>query len=85
MALDPWTPFHAATLFSAEIKKIYIYIFSELACSRRSDSQERGRKIHEEKTNEGRLEGRLEGPPHPRFPGVQLTRSPLTAALYHSY
>ena len=34
---------------------------------------ERGRKIHEEKKR----------PPPTRFPGVQLTRSPLTTALYY--
>ena len=35
---------------------------------------ERGRKIHEEKKRP---------PPPTRFPGVQLTRSPLTTALYY--
>ena len=63
MALDP---FHAATLFSAEIKK-KTKIFSELACSWRSDSQERGRKIHGEKKR-----GETRGSPPSRFPGVQL-------------
>ena len=44
---------------------------------------ERGRKIHEEKKNEGRLEGergrkrsRPPPPPPPVFPVYNLTRSP---------
>ena len=40
-----------------------------LACSRRSDSRARKKKNVP--------------PPLPRFPGVQLTRSPLTTALYY--
>ena len=49
---------------------------------------ERGRKIDEEKINEGRLEGErffrsCPPPPPPIFPVYNLTRSPLTATLYY--
>ena len=44
-----------------------------LAWSRRSDSRGRKKNSRRKKTC----------PPPPRFPGVQLTRSPLTTALYY--
>ena len=44
-----------------------------LAWSRRSDSRARKKNSRRKKTF----------PPPPRFPGVQLTRSPLTTALYY--
>ena len=46
-----------------------------LAWSRRSDSRARKKNSRRKKT--------LRPPPPARFPGVQLTRSPLTTALYY--
>ena len=63
-----------------------------LACSRRSDSRARERNFRIKK-NAGRLEGERgrqcvlslspPPPPTPVFPVYNLTRSPLTAALYY--
>ena len=62
-------------------------VFQLLACSRRSDSRAR-EKNSRRKKNEGRLEGErgkegCRSRPHPVFPVYNLTRSPLTAALYY--
>jgi len=54
-----------------------------LACSSRSDSRARGKKFTKKKNNEGRLDSRSRPPPSPVFSVYNLTRSPLTAALYY--
>ena len=58
------------------------FIEKMLACSRRSYSRVQDKNSQRKKKNEGRLEGER-GSPSPRFRVYNLTRSPLTAALYY--